>query len=259
MAFKANVEELIKGYKEALKGASGMTATSLLMDLNGLIRQQEEGLKEIIIMDPKQEYKVQEALQYVQKLLEKAPCTCETEEGENIHYCDFCRASKMIRVALEEQEEYLDVENPFNEKNKVLEEGKDPRKTPYLKVVGYKEAFEDGYKVVPEPGYSIIDMVYNEVLYGISKFEGVFCMNEKVNEQHLLNLFKKPIHELDEFGQFMINNFEDLLQDETGIETTDESVMSWLDKELNGYFQQIIVLISKDKDNGKWSFVVNLE
>jgi len=167
MAFKANVEELIKGYKEALKGASGMTATSLLMDLNGLIRQQKEGVKEIIIMDPKQEYKLQEALQYVQKLLDKAPCTCETEEGENIHYCDFCRASKMIRDALEEQEEYLDVENPFNETNK------DPiRKTPYLKVVGYKEAFEDGYKVVPEPGYSIIDMVCNEVFYDISKFKG---------------------------------------------------------------------------------------
>lgn len=257
MAFKANVEELIKGYKEALKGASGMTATSLLMDLNGLIRQQEEGLKEIIIMDPKQEYKVQEALQYVQKLLENAPCTCETEEGEKIHYCDFCRASKMIREALEEQEEYLDVENPFNETNK---EGKDPiRKTPYLKVVGYKEAFEDGYKVVPEPEprYSIIDMVCSDVFYDISNFKGVSCMNEKVNEQHLLNLFKKPIHELDRFGQFIINNFEDLLQDKTGIETSDDSVMSWLDKELNGYFQQIIVLISID--NGKWSFVVNLE
>jgi len=33
-------------------------------------------------------------------------------------------------------------------------------------------------------------------------------MNEKVNEQHLLELFKKPIHELDKFGQFIINNFE---------------------------------------------------
>lgn len=36
-------------------------------------------------------------------------------------------------------------------------------------------------------GYSIIDMVCNEG-YDILKFEGVTCMNENVNEQHLLNL-----------------------------------------------------------------------
>lgn len=44
------------GYKEALNGISGMSARSVSLILNGLIRQQKEEVK-IIVVDPEQEYK----------------------------------------------------------------------------------------------------------------------------------------------------------------------------------------------------------
>jgi len=92
------------------------------------------------------------------------------------------QTNKKIQELFEDGEETISIRTCYDVHAKlkaigVLEEGIHPkRKTPYLKVVGYKEAFEDGYIVVP---FAVFQKAFKTLETGSIKlfFDTIYKLN----------------------------------------------------------------------------------